>query len=350
MTENCSVAIIILNWNGKEDTLECLESVFRLDYPNFEVIVVDNGSSDGSVEAVRDAYPQATLIENGANLGFSGGNNVGIRYALERGAEYVWLLNNDTTVEPDSLRSLVACAEAHPKVGMLSPVIYYYDEPEAVWFAGGVIDWRTGRTNHLCVPGAFSAADSEERYICGCAILIKRKTIERIGVLDERFSPAFYEDTDWSVRCVEKGFQLAIAKDAKIFHKGSVSTGGSRSKRYRNLLTKSRFCFMEKYKDRFGKKAGHHRKFIAGCIEEYLTFSKNNSIDEAQGVLHALYDIYTGRWVVSNPKAKEMTKRTILRHPYFWVNVMRGDWPLVFSSLRSKVCSISNKVRQHGAQ
>ena len=333
------VAIIILNWNGKDDTLECLASVYQLDYPNFEVIVVDNGSTDGSPEAIRGLFPGVTLIENGTNLGYAGGNNVGMRYALEKEADYIWLLNNDTTVEPDSLSKLVAHAEDHLEVGMLSPVIYYYDAPEEVWFAGGRIDWRTGRTYHVREPVAFTNLDPRERYICGCAILVRREVIERIGLFDERFRPAYYEDTDWSVQCTNAGYKLAVVSASKIYHKVAKSSGSRKTERFRRLLTAARFFFMKKHQDCYGKGAGYHRKFIAGCIENYVTLLKYNARDEAQGVFNALIDVYQNTWILKNRNVKKTVQRTILRHPYFWANVIRGDWAPVLRSINRKLWS-----------
>jgi GT2 family glycosyltransferase len=129
------VDIIVLNWNGLRDTLHCLQSLKRADYPAFRVLVVDNGSSDASSTSIRQRFPEVTLIENSENLGFTGGNNIGMRQALEEEADYVLLLNNDTEVAPDAVRLLVETAESDPRIGIAGPIIYYYDRPKMIWEA-----------------------------------------------------------------------------------------------------------------------------------------------------------------------------------------------------------------------
>jgi len=126
------VFIIVLNWNGKDDTLECLGSLQQLDYPNFETVVVDNGSTDGSEDVIRSAFPSVNFIQTGRNLGYAGGNNVGIKHALSHGADYVWLLNNDTTVDPNALTALVETAQADPKIAVVGSKIFYYDQPDVI--------------------------------------------------------------------------------------------------------------------------------------------------------------------------------------------------------------------------
>jgi len=132
-----SVTIIVLNWNGGQDTLACLESLAQLDYPEFGVLVVDNGSTDGSLQAVQERFPEIPIIETGENLGYAGGSNVGLRWALDHGADYALLLNNDTVVAPDFLRLLVEAVGADPRIGIAGPTICYYDRPEVIWSAGG---------------------------------------------------------------------------------------------------------------------------------------------------------------------------------------------------------------------
>src|SRR5262249_3506361 len=134
------VAIVLLNWNGTEDTLACLRSLGQLEYGNATVTVVDNGSTDGAPERIRARFPGVGLIENGRNLGFAGGNNVAIPPSVDAGADYVLLLNNDTEVAPDMLSRLIDVAERDPSVGIVGPKILYYDLPDTIWSAGGMID------------------------------------------------------------------------------------------------------------------------------------------------------------------------------------------------------------------
>ena len=217
------VTIIILNWNGLADTLACLESLMHLDYTgDCEILVVDNGSTDGSPPIIRERFPGVTLIEVGENLGFTGGNNVGLQWALERGSDYALLLNNDTEVAPDFLRLLVKAAETDPQVGIAGPTIYYYEEPQTVWSAGGGIDWQRGTTWMVGLDerdtGQFGETPREMDFVTGCALLVKRDVLQRVGLLDDRFF-TYYEDTEWCVRARRAGFKIVHVPATKMWHK-----------------------------------------------------------------------------------------------------------------------------------
>jgi GT2 family glycosyltransferase len=216
------VCIIVLNWNGQIDTLACLASLSQVNYPAYTTVVVDNGSSDGSVAAIRAAYPQVTLIETGDNLGYVGGNNVGLEHAKAIGADYALLLNNDTEVAPDFLNRLVKAAEADPAIGVVGPTIYYFNRPAVIWSAGGAIDWRRGRTWMIGLDqvdrGQFGTSPRLVDFVTGCAMLIKMPLVEQVGMLDPRFF-AYYEETEWCTRVARAGFKILHVPQAKIWHK-----------------------------------------------------------------------------------------------------------------------------------
>ncbi|MDH4135795.1 MAG: glycosyltransferase family 2 protein [Anaerolineae bacterium] len=221
------VTIIVLNWNGLADTLECLESLAGLDYPTYEVVVVDNDSTDGSVEAIRARFPQVTLIENGENLGFAGGNNVGMCYAMDQGTDYVLLLNNDTIVDPEFLTTLVKAAESDPSIGIVSPILYYYDEPHTIWCAGASIDWRRGVTHRLRAEEPDDGQDErihEVDFVSGCALLAKSSVVKDTGLMDHEFF-LYYEEADWCVRARAQGYRIVFVRAAKVWHKVSRSAG-----------------------------------------------------------------------------------------------------------------------------
>ena len=214
-----SVFVCILNWNGLAETLTCLASVFRLDYPNYKVVVVDNGSTDNSPSTLRGLGSRIELIEHRENLGFTGGSNAGMRHALANGAEYVWLLNNDTEISPNTLSLLIAYADAHPDVGLLSPIIT--DRPTGTdRFAVARIDLATGKTEETADVG--KAKVMEKQYplqimVKGTALLVRRQLIEAIGFLDDRFF-AYCEDNDYCVRSAAAGFRAACVPDARVYH------------------------------------------------------------------------------------------------------------------------------------
>lgn len=218
------VFIVILNWNGQKDTLACLNSLKNLDYSNFKIILIDNASTDNSVGVFKSQIPnfknKITLIENKDNLGFPAGNNVGIKYALKNNAEYVLLLNNDTVVDKDFLKEIVAAGEKNVLIGILGPKIYFFDDPKRIWFAGGKFNWISG-SSHIGFgeidKGQFEIS-KEVNFITGCAMLIKKEVFEKIGFLDGRFF-LYYEDTDFCLRAKKRGFKCLFAPRAKIFHK-----------------------------------------------------------------------------------------------------------------------------------
>lgn len=240
------VAIILVNWNGLKDTLACLASLRQLHYPAFELIVVDNGSHDDSVAAIRLAYPEVTVIETGENLGYVGGNNIGLEHAKAIKADYALLLNNDTEVDPDFLKLLVAVAEADPAIGIVGPAIYYFDQPEVFWSAGGAINWREGTTYMMGLDepdkGQFGNLPYPVDFVTGCALLIKTSLFERVGLLDPRFF-AYFEETEWCVRVSRSGFKIVQVPSAKIWHKISPAAREA-SPQVHYYMTRNRLLFL----------------------------------------------------------------------------------------------------------
>jgi GT2 family glycosyltransferase len=226
------VFVILVNWNGRADTLECLESLSGLDYPNSRIVVSDNASSDQSVEAVRREYPSATILANPENLGFAGGNNVGIRYALQQGADYVWLLNNDTILERNALSTLVQVAESDPAIGILGGKIYYYSDRDVLSFAGATIAWDKGRSPHIgrgeSDRGQYDTVHDVDR-VSGCSMLVRKDVCERVGLFDEDFF-LYAEDVDWCVRAKIAGYRCVYVPASRIFHKEAASVKGKDGK------------------------------------------------------------------------------------------------------------------------
>ncbi|MBC7263230.1 MAG: glycosyltransferase family 2 protein [Chloroflexi bacterium] len=220
------VYIVILNWNGAADTIEALLSVEQLTYPRYCVVVVDNASTDESVCVIRERFPHVPLIANTENLGCAGGNNVGIAYALEHSADYVFIMNNDAVVEPGLLEALVAEAQKDSTVGILAPKILYYHEPTRIWNLGAECHWYAP----LPVSPGLNRADGpmyqqvrKVDLVTGCGMLVRRAVFERIGLLDTRFF-MYYEDSDFCRRAQEAGFQVLVVPSARMWHKVSRST------------------------------------------------------------------------------------------------------------------------------
>lgn len=207
------IFVVVLNFNGKDIINTCLSSIFQSDYLNFEVVVVDNCSQDGSFEQARSSFSRAHFIKNPNNLGFAQGNNIGIRYALEKFADYIFILNNDTTIENSTISSLVCTMKNNPAAGIASPIIFNADN--SVWFAGGNINWKKMRTEHLRIIKQDSPYATE--YISGCSMFIKKEVFKETGLFDERFF-LYYEDADFSWRSKKYGFDIIMDPTAHIIH------------------------------------------------------------------------------------------------------------------------------------
>lgn len=233
------VAIIIVNWNGLKDTHECLDTVKKLNYSNYEIIVVDNGSEKYDADILEKMFgAEIGIIRSRENLGFAGGNNLGIRYALDHGAEYVLLLNNDTVVDKNFLSEMVDVAGSDKNIGMVGAKIFFYSELNRIWFAGGKINWLLTKGEMVGYnqidKGQYDAI-RETDFITGCCLLVKKEVIEKIGLLPEEYF-VYYEDTDWCLNARRNGYKCVYAPKAEIWHKASVGLGlGSPTYIYYNI-------------------------------------------------------------------------------------------------------------------
>ena len=219
-------ALIILNWNNHQLTSECVRSVLALDAVNFEIIVVDNGSSDGSAQILAQEFPQITVLPQETNLGFAAGCNVGVRHALANGAAYVLLLNNDTFVARDFLSEMLAVMETDPRIGAVCPKIYFVNPPDKLWYAGADFSLWTGTVRHRgwkeLDHGQFDHPKEITRAT-GCAMLVRCSALADVGLLDEQFW-AYAEDLDWSLRFLKRGYRLMYAPKARLWHYDGVTS------------------------------------------------------------------------------------------------------------------------------
>lgn len=227
------VAAIVLNYNGREVTLETLSSLVALDYPAVDLVVVDNGSSDGSREAVAAAYPQVTQLVVEVNQGISFGLNRGIRWALEQGHDYVLLLNNDIEAHPDMLSEMVRVAEADPSLGCIGPKAYYYWQRDTLWSAGGILRFRESVTRERGegeIDRGQYDRDEVVDYVNGCAMLVRRQAILDAGLWDPTYVVCV-EDADFCVRVKRAGYRCFYAHRAVLWHMVSASVGGYKAGR-----------------------------------------------------------------------------------------------------------------------
>lgn len=247
---NKKVAIILLNYNGYEDTIECFKSLRKISYVNYEIIIVDNASPDQSMARIVDymenneikadyfedfetAMMNGTnkfkvhLIQSSDNYGYGHGNNIGIKYALQIDADYVLILNNDTIVKENFLEPMVEMCENDNNIGIVSGKIYYYDRPDTLWFNGGAFNPFTGKIKHFNFneKDVGNEPNKEITFITGCMWLIPKKIFTNVGFINEEYF-MYVEDTEFTQRVLKFGYKLAIAKKSHILHKVGSSSGG----------------------------------------------------------------------------------------------------------------------------
>lgn len=215
------VISVILNYNRPQDTMEYLASMAQTTYQNHHVILLDSGSSAESKEIIHSTFPAVQIIELVENLGYAGNNNVGIKAALAQGADWVFVLNEDTVLAPDCLACLVEAGESDPQIGIVGPMVYHHDEPTLIQSAGGKLG-RYWESTHLAQNepdhGQFNQPHHVD-WLSGCGIMVRRAAIKQIGTIDERYF-CYWEETDWCVRAGKAGWQIMHVPAAKLWHKG----------------------------------------------------------------------------------------------------------------------------------
>ncbi|KKQ52149.1 MAG: glycosyl transferase family protein [Microgenomates group bacterium GW2011_GWC1_38_12] len=300
------IFIIILNWNRADDTLDCLKSVEKLQITNYklQIIIVDNASTDDSIKKIKKGIKSTTstkgiiskIIGNRTNLGFAAGNNVGVKYALDQGADYIMVLNNDTVVDKNLLIEFLKALKKYPKAGILSPKIYFasgfefhkdrYKKSElgkVIWYSGGKIDWNNvygfGRGVDEVDNGQYDEV-TETDFATGTCMFLSRNALEKVGLFDEKYF-MYFEDTDLSMRLKRVGFRVFYVPRAVLWHKVAQSSGiGSDLNDY--FITRNRLLFGMRY-------AKLRTRFA--LYRESLRFLLSGRVWQRKGVL----DFYLGR-------------------------------------------------------
>lgn len=257
-----SVAVIIVNWNGKQDTLSCLLSLQKINKQGnaLSTIVVDNGSTDDSVEVIGKKFPEVIIIKNKENLGFTGGNNVGIQYAIDHKVDLIWLLNNDTIVDKNVLSFAKAFDDSN--VGACGCKIYFapghefhldrYKEGErgkVFWYAGGKVDWNNVYASHRGVDevdhGQYDVLE-ETPFITGCSFVVRRNVIEKVGMLDDHYF-LYLEDLDWNIRIQRAGWKTLYVPSSVLWHVNAGSSGRPGNPLHEYYFTRNRLLLGMRY-------------------------------------------------------------------------------------------------------
>ena len=293
-----SISIILLNWNGCNETIQCIKMLQKIDYKNYKIILVDNGSRDDSVKILKEKFPNIDMITIEHNKGFSGGANVGMQYALKNKPEYILLLNNDAKVKHNFLSELVKVAESNKKIGIVGSMVYYQNNKRLIQSAGGYKNFKglypfKGPYQDKIDNGQFKKNILVDT-MSGCSMLIKREVIEKIGMLDENHF-IYAEDIDFCVRAKKAGYLLYTAVKSKVWHKVSASSGG----REKNLTflyynTRNLIYFSKKHL-KFNEKIIYNFYYLFGRLCTVGKFFLQGEYKPVQAILIGIIHGYIGR-------------------------------------------------------
>lgn len=257
---NKLIYILIVNYNNYKDTIDCLMSLENINYDNYKIIIVDNSSTNNSINEIRKFINNFNnnniiLLKSRKNYGFAGGNNIGIKYALDHGADYILLLNDDTTVEPNFISNMLKTAEEDLSIGIVGCKIKYYQNKNLLWYTGGKINWFKFIGNNEGIKSFDNGNYNEKKEITfatGCCMLIKRQVFEKVGLLPVEYF-MYFEDVDFCVKVQDAGYKIVYEPSAVIYHKVGISSGGEESPFAIKWMTRNRIYFMNKYKYKVSK-------------------------------------------------------------------------------------------------
>ncbi|MFO0804943.1 MAG: glycosyltransferase family 2 protein [Gemmataceae bacterium] len=296
------VWIVPVNFNGLEDTRKCLDSLGKLTAPA-SVVVVDNASKDDPTAILSTEFPHVQVLRNETNGGWSGGNNTGIRFALERGADFILLLNNDTTVHPRLIERLLAAMDANPAFGVIGPVIRFMDEPDSVMTDGTAFN-RPGQPlffERRPVPERESVVE-ETDIVNGCAMFVRAEVFRRIGLIDDRFF-LIHEESDFCLRAREAGFKCGVLAEALVWHKGSTTFKRSGKRWQRYYDTRNLGLLLSKHRGPRGKLNSYSR-WMKYAYHRWCHEREDNQPDAADAVLEGLVDAFRRKFGAYEPRPR----------------------------------------------
>ncbi|MFZ2224234.1 MAG: glycosyltransferase family 2 protein [Candidatus Deferrimicrobium sp.] len=288
------VTVVVVNYNGCDDTRECLRSLRDVEYGNRTVILVDNASTDGSFERLREEFPEVLCIRSGKNLGFTGGNNLGLAKAYEARPEFVFLLNNDTVVSPDILRELTGFMENHPRVGLAGPLIYEYEARDVIAFGGGHLDRNSGLVTFLN-KGKCREELGEAPIYCsfieGSALFFRTAVLRRIGGFNDLYFLTS-EESELCVRVADLGYEMAVLPSCGVWHKISRSmVAGSELANY--FLFRNRMWFIRRNSREIGVR--DLIRIVRYCVICLVSFAvRKRNLPAARGILCGIVDFAKG--------------------------------------------------------
>lgn len=241
-----TIYTILAHYCQLNETIECIKSLLRQDYEDQQIVFVDNGSQNNDSQVIKQLFPQITSLRNNKNLGFVGGYNVGIRFSLEHNPDYIFIVNNDVILAPNTIATLVNAFHHEKNIGVVSPIIYYYDKPNLIWSAGGKVSTLTlDMVDNHGRNKVFSEI-VERDFLSGCAMMFKTEVLKKVGLFDEDFF-SYYEDYDLSFRIKKAGYKQLLIPQAKIWHKVSKTGGGEDNPLERYYMARNSILFFRKH-------------------------------------------------------------------------------------------------------
>jgi GT2 family glycosyltransferase len=294
------IAVVVLCYNGVDLTIECLESLERQEFTDFEIIMVDNGSKDETIQIVSKKFPQALWVKNSENLGYALGNNKGFEYALDRGVEAVFLVNNDTRLHPSCVAALINTLQSDSEIGIIGPMVYTWDQNRTISSAGGEVNWKKAYADNIGMGetdcGRYLSREVD--FINGCGLLVSRKALEQTGGLDPKFF-MYWEETDWCLRVKKAGFKIFFEAKGLMEHKASIISRelGPTTLYY---LTRNRFLFFGRHSPLFLKPIAILHA-LNGTLRGIRENRKAGKMAHAKAMQWALRHAATGHWGRSNP-------------------------------------------------
>lgn len=304
------MAVILVNWNGSDDTLNCLESIYASTYQDYFIVVVDNGSHNDQISKLKQSKFDFELIETGENLGYTGGNNKGIEYALDCKVDYVFLLNNDTYIAPNTLQNIILAADMDKQIGISSPKIFFHPARHLIWSAGAALNQRflMGYSFGYKVEdkGQFDQA-SDVDYVTGCAMLIKSKVLREVGMLSDDYF-AVCEDIDYCLRVANAGYRIRYEPSGCVWHIESASSGGSDAPQYVYYQTRNYFLFHKRWAKGFRQLCMSQSYLVAYAVKRGFIFVLQGKWKSLLGIFYGVRDFVIGRQgrrdykILSKPK------------------------------------------------
>ena len=329
-TARQKVLVSILNWNGGDETLNCLNSLFQSDYEGFDALLIDNASTDNSTDIAQRAFPQIEVLRNKNNLGFAGGQNQGINFAIEKGYEYIWILNNDTDFDSDVLGKLIEMLDKDDSIGSLSPVLMDAEnrEERRIQFCGCSINWKFRIfEKYKTIDEAWTAQaeNPENFFLWGTALLVRVSVLKQIGGFDEKLF-AYFEDMDLSLKIVKAGLLNCIAKETIVFHAG-ITDAKQRPPHYVYFNTRNRYFFWMKHLP-WSQRFNFTRQYVAGALVLAASWHETRDVQRETATLLGIWDALIrrgGGWDRSRILPKWLPP-VLLSHPYIFVNILQGNF------------------------